>query len=872
MKSAGGMALGCFGSLALVMTAAASGYAQAATPDKGIAKFALTPGPLEISERASPRRFINAVGEKSGLWGFEDGELEGWVYPLKIFHDFELDFQLEGFPRIYSGRELLTSVRIFPHMVQLQYSAEMFTVNETLFAPRNTPGFAILLDVHAPSALRIFARFKPDLNLMWPGGLGGQSYTWDEENRWVELAEPTNQFNALIGSPFAVGSTAEGYHAYLSDDSPFEELELKVTPEEAEHNYIPIVAAGGIQGIYDAKTTYGELLHRLPVLYADSVRHYEELDSTGPQFATPDPATNESLRWSRVALDQLKVCNPYVGCSYVSGYGSSGTGTRPMYAWYFDEPTTTAWAFLDAGGAASLKEGFRFLEKYQRQDGAIPHEVSQSATLIDWFNKYPYPYIHPDSSLSYLIAMGHFYQFTGDDGFVKESWSHILKAYQYCLSIMDASDGLLVIPKDAWGSIELTGFSKDAAMAGEWVTALRAMRDLAKINDDAALEKECDERAEKAAASLEHEFWDPQLDYYDYGLFTSGKPVTYLNPAIGWSAWLGSVPREHVLTVLEKLSTAAFLADWGQRNMSVADPRYEEGSYHIGSAWPVATAGPMLAQFKYGDGVQAFLTWQAMLALRNFNGPGNMPEVLSGTYYRLLDNAVPHQMFSEMTAIPGLVEGIFGLDLNVPGHLLKWTPNLPPSWPSVGLKQFPYGQEKMDFELRQSSGSLTATIRPSGSQAVTLQFSPALPMGSTVLSVKQDGKPLTYRMEQSESGSYAVVTTSLSAATEIEIRYQPGVALEAERLPLMEGDLSRNLRILHAGYDAGQIEMTVEGRPGQMYTVRAYTPLKLVAVEGVQSIEDDGGYKAIELIPPADGGTVDKAGYVRWQVRVKTQQ
>ena len=843
----------------------------AATFPVGIPKFELTPGSLETSERASPRRFINAVGEKSGLWGFEDGQLEGWVYPLKIFHDFQLDFQLEGLPRIYSGRELLTSVRVFPHMVQLQYSAEMFTVNEILFAPRSTPGFAILLDVKAPRAMRISVRFKPDLNPMWPGGLGGQTYNWDEKNRWVDLAEPTNEFSALIGSPYAEGSTAIGYHAYLSNANPFEELELHVSPEEASQNYIPILVAAGIKGIYDAQATYYELLDRLPLLYAQSLRHYEELDRQGTQFVTSDRKVDESLRWSRVALDQLKICNPYVGCSFVSGYGSSGTGTRPMYAWYFDEPTITSWAFLDAGGAASLKEAFRFLEKYQRKDGAMPHEISQSATLVDWFDKYPYPYIHPDSSPWYLIAMGHFYHFTGDEEFVRQSWPHILKAYQYCLSIMDPADGLLVIPQNAWGSMELTGFSKDAAMAGEWIAALHAMRDLAQMVGDSALSQECDQREQKAAASLEREFWNPQLEYYNYGLFASGESVTYLNPAIGWSAWLGSLPRNHAHSVLEKLSTAVFLADWGQRNMSLADPRYAEGSYHIGSAWPFATAGPMLAQFKYGDAVQSFLTWRTMLALRDFNGAGNMPEVLSGIYYRLLDNAVPHQMFSEMTAIPGLVDGILGLDLDVPGHALKWIPNLPPSWPSVALHRFPYGQEKMDFELRQSSGSLTASIRPTNSQAVRLQFSPALPLGSTVLSVKQDGKPVHYDVEDHGSDVHVLVNTSFSAATQIDVQYHPGVALEIERLPLLEGDLSRNLRVLRTSYTDGQIEMTVEGRPGQIYELHAYTSLKLTAIQGVRSIEDCANFMTIELAAPADSRLIDKAGYVPWQVRVKTE-
>jgi Mannosylglycerate hydrolase MGH1-like glycoside hydrolase domain len=844
--------------------------AFAATPPAGIPKFTLSPGPLEISGSASPGRFVNTLGEKSGLWGFETGQLEGWVYPLKIFHDFQLEFQLEGSPRIYRGSDILTSVRVFPQMVQLQYSAETFTVKEILFAPRSEPGFAILLDVNAPRAMRIYARFKPDLNLMWPGGLGGQTYTWDEKNKWVELAEPTSRFSALIGSPFAVSSTAVGYHAYLSNEHPFEEIELDVSHEEAQQDYVPILVSAGIQGIYNATATYQELLSGLPQLYAQSLKHFEDLDSEGPQFVTPDTAVNDSLRWSRVALNQFKICNPYLGCSYVSGYGSSGTGTRPMYAWYFDEPSITSWAFLDAGGAIDLEEAFRFLEKYQRKDGAIPHEISQSAKLVDWFHAYPYPYIHPDSTLWYLIAMGHFYHFTGDEQFVRQSWPHILKAYYYCLSIMDPADGLLVIPKDAWGSMELTGFSKDAAMAGEWIAALRAVHDLADMAGNSALARESMQNATKASESLEHEFWNPQLDYYDYGLFTSGKAVTYLNPAIGWSAWLGSLPRNHAQTVLERLSTASFLADWGQRNMSLADPRYTEGSYHIGSAWPFATAGPMLAQFKYDDAAQAFLTWRAMLALRNFDAPGDVPEVLTGTYYRLLDDAVPHQMFSEMTAIPGLVDGILGLNLDVPHHALKWSPDLPPSWPSVALRKFPFGQQKIDLELHQSSGLLAASIQPTGTQPTQLEFSPALPMGSTVLSVTQDGKTLHYRVENRGSDVHVVVDTSFSAQTQITIRYKPGVALEAERLPLLEGDTSLNLRILRTIYANGQVDLTVEGRPGQKYNVRAYTPRKLSAIQGIQSIEDHGDYKTLVLAAPSGEQQVDKVGYARWEVKVGT--
>jgi hypothetical protein len=114
-------------------------------------------------------------------------------------------------------------------------------------------------------------------------------------------------------------------------------------------------------------------------------------------------------------------------------------------------------------------------------------------------------------------------------------------------------------------------------------------------------------------------------------------------------------------------------------------------------------------------------------------------------------------------------------------------------------------------------------------------------------------------VEGNASDLHVLVNTSFSAATQIEVQFKPGVALEAERLPLMQGDVSRNLRILRTSCTDGQIEMTVEGRPGQIYKVRAYTPLKLTANGGVSSIKDRDNYKTIELVPPVDTRLVDKA-------------
>ncbi|MCW5982148.1 MAG: hypothetical protein KIT09_28940 [Bryobacteraceae bacterium] len=841
----------------------------AAAAGAGIPRFELTASPLELTGPARPYGFINAVGERSGIWGFENGRLEAWVYPLKVFRDFHLTFQLDGSPTIYLGDETVRSVRVEPHMTQLIYATEQFSVVETLFAPRDEPGAVILLDVKASGPLRVTARFRPELNLMWPAAVGAQSSNWDAGRRWIRLSEPTGRFSALVGSPAAAGSNAAGYRPYLTDRDPYDAIELSISPEDARRNLIPIVIAGGIRDAYDAEATYAKLLKDLPALYASARQRYIDLERHGTEFRTPDPAVNQAMRWARVSLEQLRVCNPSLGCSYVSGYGSSGTGTRPMYAWFFDEPVVAAWSQLAYGDFEAVKTALRFIRKYQSEEGAVVHEISQSAAYIDWFRDYPFAYIHPDSPIWYIISLHNVFRFTGDREFLAESWPSIRKAYAYCLRLLDASDGLLRIPAGQWGSMETANFTKDAAMAGGWIAALRALRELGEAMGERDLAAETAERERVAAESLERRFWNEETRFYNYGLDLEGKPVTHLNPMIGYSAWFGALPERRARVVLEKLSAAAFLSDWGHRNMSLEDPRYEEGSYSMGSVWPFMTAGPMLAQYRYRNAAQGNLTWRAMLALRDLNARGAMPEALSGASYRLLDRGVPHQMFSEHVAIPGLVYGIFGLDLDVPRRTLRWAPQLPPGWPEAALDRFAFGADRLNLRLVNAPGKLTAVVESSSAAPVDLEFAPALPAGSTVSAVTLNGRPLPFTTHNNHADVEPRARATISGKAEIVIEYNPGVAVEIDWQPLLEGESSVNPRILRTAYANRKWEMAVEGRPGRVYTARLYTPWQPSVTAGGRIIPGSGSPHTLEFAAPeGQRAKPDKAGYVRWTVGV----
>ena len=108
-------------------------------------------------------------------------------------------------------------------------------------------------------------------------------------------------------------------------------------------------------------------------------------------------------------------------------------------------------------------------------------------------------------------------------------------------------------------------------------------------------------------------------------------------------------------------------------------------------------------------------------------------------------------MVAELDAIPGLVDGVLGMGLDVPGRVLHLTPHLPPTWPDVAVRQFPYGQGQLGIEFHQSPGRLTADLNATGVPAFGLEFSPALPAAATVISVMQEGKSGAFQTEDAGS-------------------------------------------------------------------------------------------------------------------------
>jgi hypothetical protein len=98
-------------------------------------------------------------------------------------------FRAEGSNEVVPGGAVVREVIVNPETVTRVYSGEDFTVRETLFVPLGEAGFEILYQVDSRSPLHIAVSFRPDLDLMWPGGIGGQSYFWDAHRHAFTLVE-----------------------------------------------------------------------------------------------------------------------------------------------------------------------------------------------------------------------------------------------------------------------------------------------------------------------------------------------------------------------------------------------------------------------------------------------------------------------------------------------------------------------------------------------------------------------------------------------------------------------------------------------------------------------------------------------------------
>src|SRR6516164_5192736 len=428
------------------------------------------PPPMELSRTVRPVEFLPLTGRRAALFGNEAGGMEAWVYPLKIFREFHLNFLTEG--RVLPAETLSRTLSVRPESATIVYAGDTFTVRETLFVPVDEQGAVMLLKVETEQPLEIEAVFHRDFQLEWPAALGATYIDWSAPERAFYFGEEQKKFAAFVGSPTA----ADPHREFQTNYSESQTSSFRLGPTEKGQEMKLIVIAASMEGRPAAKKTYQHLAADYAALLDESRKYYQDYLVRTVSLELPDAQLQHAYDWARISELQGVVSNPYLGTGLVAGYRTSGESQRPGFA---------------------------------------------------WFKGYPYPYASADATPLYLIAMNDYVVESGDTAFAKENWDSLWKAYQFLRSTYD-EHGFAKNLGVGHGWVEggpLLPVKTELYQTGLGIAALGALSNLAHLAGREDSSKELAKNFAEQRPLVNETFWLADKKRFAFALDKDNRPV-----------------------------------------------------------------------------------------------------------------------------------------------------------------------------------------------------------------------------------------------------------------------------------------------------------------------------------------------------------
>jgi glycogen debranching enzyme len=885
--------------LILIFIGSAATNAQASMDPSLVTKFQLKKSGLELERRTQAGSFFDVIGHKSAVLGYENRSLEAWVYPLKILDDFELSFRIEGYPLEFRGPDIEVQINTRPEGTVFTYSHAAFTVRQIIYAPVDEPGIIMLLDVKTVLPMTVTASFRPRLKLAWPAGLMTGNLEWDEKQHTYYITEESKRFVGMIGSPAARDISVMPYQEEPRDVPV--RLAIEPSADALKSQFIPIVITGSVEGRNKAKESYQRLLTSARALYEKNVSYYERLQNETTSITTPDERLNKAFGWAKVGIDKGVATNPLLGTGLVAGFRTSGDSERPGFAWFFGRDALwTALAINSYGDFATTRTALEFLKKFQRADGKIPHEISQSASLIPWFTDYEFPWNSADGSPLYVIAHGDHWRATGDKDFLKANWDSIVKAYRF--SAASDTDGNHLIEnstktKFGHGWVEGGGLyppHEEIYMQGLWIEASRSLAEMADAVGDTALAGTARANAEQTRLAMEKIYWLANGSYYAFATKRPPADPPKADPGpnrarrqarmeelskasiIDEDTVLPAVPLwwrtaldDRAQLEIDHLGSGRMATDWGSRIISSESKLYDPLSYHYGSVWPLFTGWASTAAYRYGRPHVGYQSLMANALLTYTNALGYVTELLSGDFNAPFGRSSHHQVWSEAMIVTPTVRGLLGLEAGAGGRELRFEPQLPPNWDQVEVRNVAVGSTKYDLNLSRVAGRMTITTKRTSSNAmaapdkIRFTIAPAFPLDAHIRAVTVQGRRVKF--ETSQTGNVQKVQVSLDMDAEsgkVVFRYDEGTDVYVEQEMPAPGSMNQGLRVLRSQADVVGLHLLLEGLGGRSYPLLVRGPHQLVETSDVR-VTNRGALQ--ELIVQFDGPTDT---YVRRDVTI----
>lgn len=781
--------------------------------------------PIEINRPVRTWEFFDVLGSQAGILGREDGNLEAWVFPLKLCKDFRLEFNVDG--RLIPAANVARSIISRAGSFTILYSGDEFQVRQTMVVMPEGAGGLIRLDVDARSPVRITAKFQRDFQLMWPASIGTGYAEWDEGPSAFLFGADGQPFAAVLGSPGSRLIKREFVTNYSKDDESAWDLGL------ASGRAVRTIAfAGSVKSRAEALQTYKALLSGADQAAAAADKYYNEAYlAQQVQVSLPDRDLEQAYEWSVLSMRKGLINNPLLGAGMTAGFGPSKGTYRPGFGWFFGRDSFwTSLGLTAAGDYAAAKSAIAFISKFQRADGKIPHEIAQSASLVPWFDKLPWAYSSADATELYLIAMQDYMAATNDENFLAEQRPRLDKAVAFMRSTYDEAG----FPRNfgvGHGWIEggpMLPVRTEFYQAGLAVKALEAYEALGGKAPELA----------KQRKALEDLYWLDSVKRYAFAIGNDGKAVDQPSVLTAVPMWFGLVDETRARQMIEEFATPEHTTDWGMRIISEKNPLYHPAGYHFGSVWPLFTGWAAVAEYRYHAPAQAYANLMANARLALDGSGGHTTEVLSGDYYSPLSTSSSHQIWSAAMVVSPLLRGLFGLAVD--GSRIVLTPHLPADWDSFTLRNVSH---KLDIAFRRNGEDWELRVENRDQRPVTLRYAPAVAPTATVLDATWNNAPIVPTPLSGSADRHATWDLQVKPGPNrftVRVRGDFGYKVD-HRLPNL-GGVSQNLKVVSERWNGDRLTLRLAGRPGSAHEIGLYGTRKVTAVEGAEL--NRGGHSA----------------------------
>jgi glycogen debranching enzyme len=812
----------------------------------------------ELSRPARPWEFLDAAGRHSGLFGNESGRFEAWVYPIKLFRDFDVTFITAD--RRIPASSLVRRLTMRPQGPTLTFASDSFTVNETWLATPDENGAIVRFEIDSWEPIQIEASFTRDFQLMWPAGLGGTYMSWNAERHAFELGEEGRKYAGVVGSPSAVAADPEFFsNSYSSARSTF-----RLAPAQKGHSVSYIFIAGASNGPEEARKTYERLTSNPEEHFAAARKYYEDYLARTLSLDFPDAKLQAAYDWARLSTIQGLVENPFLGTGLVAGYRSSGETARPGFAWFFGRDSLWTDLALDSiGDFETTKTALDFIAKYQRQDGKVEHEISQTARLVNWWTGFPYAYASADATPLFLIAMNDYVTASGDTAFASSHWDNAWRAYQFLKSTYDANG----LPRNfgvGHGWIEggpLLPVETESYQSGLATAALHALASLAQAAGKQSEAKTVAEEFQAQEKKINDAFWDSGDHTLVFALNRQNQQVRVPTVLSTAPMWFDVFDPQKANSTIDRLANWDEAADWGMRIISDQHPLYGPTGYHFGSVWPLFTGWASVAEYRNHRPLEAYANLRANSLLALDGSLGRVTEVLSGSYYEALGSASPHQIWSSAMVLSPVARGMLGISVDEAHKTVRLAPHVPADWNSFSIHNLNACGGHYDIAFRRDAHGASFNVSGGGA-GCTLALSPAFSKHARILGATFNGKKLAYKAEPGEQDQHVTAEVNSPGEVAIQVADDFGIVEDADLPPL--GSESVNLKIFHEQWSADNRQLTIRlaGVSGRTYELQAYGA-KIAAVSGGE-LKQTAGVQTIHIAFPAG-----QAPYVEREITIR---